>query len=102
MSPPNTAGVGFGYSTSPPSRFFSPPPTQASFGMATSNFPRSNPPNTYGPPFSGPGSASGSGSQSQHSPPFLTDGDERLRYRDPSPQHAFGPTPGLETTTRVG
>ncbi|KAF8592691.1 hypothetical protein K439DRAFT_30515 [Ramaria rubella] len=91
----------YNYSVSPPpSRFFSPPPSssQSSFGAmgssASNAFPRSTTQSSFGQPSAGFASA-------QHSPPYFPDGDDRMRFRDPPP-HGFVPSPGLETTARVG
>lgn len=95
---PNPA---YTYSISPPSsRFFSPPPSssQTSFGAmgpsSSTAFPRAITQGSLNHPSTGFNSA-------QHSPPYGTDGDERMRFRD-APPHGFVPTPGIENTTRVG
>ncbi|KAF8504223.1 hypothetical protein JB92DRAFT_780876 [Gautieria morchelliformis] len=98
MGSPNPV---YNYSVSPPpSRFFSPPPSssQSSFGsmgpLSSSAFPRASAQGSFNHHSAGFGS-------SQHSPPYGTDGGERIRFQDPPP-HGFIPSPGIETATRVG
>ncbi|KAF8514809.1 hypothetical protein BU17DRAFT_68177 [Hysterangium stoloniferum] len=90
-------GSSYGYGmSSPPSRFFSPPPTASFSAMGSgpsSAFPRSASQVGFGVGLVG----------SQHSPPsYNLEGDERARLRETPPHpHQFAASPGLEASTRV-